>query len=63
MSFGFFIAAGSLFTGPGSKVFPELIRQTGILSAPEAIIALLMVFWLVRVLFTGWYKRVQAQFS
>lgn len=59
MSFGFFIAAGSLFTGPGSKVFPELIRQTGLLSAPEAIIAILMVYWLVRVLFTGWLTRVQ----
>ncbi len=50
--FGFFIAAGSLFTGPGSTVFPDAIRKSGILSGPELIILLLMVFWLARALFT-----------
>lgn len=56
MAFAFFIAAGSLFTGPGADAFPEPLRGSPILSAPEPIILLLMVFWLVRVLFTGWWK-------
>jgi len=52
MAFALFIAAGSLFTGPGAKAFPEMVRQSGILLAPEPIIILLMGFWLIRVLFT-----------
>ncbi len=56
MCFAFFIAAGSLFTGPGAKAFPEAIRQTGILSAPEPLILLVMLFWLIRVLFTKWWR-------
>lgn len=59
MCFALFIAAGSLFTGPGAKAFPEAIRQTGVLSAPEPVILALMAFWLVRVLFTGWHGKAQ----
>ena len=51
MCLGFFIAAGSAFTGPGAAVFPEAIRESGILSAPELIIISLMLFWLARTLF------------
>lgn len=50
MCLGFFIAAGSAFTGPGAKVFPEAVRNSGILSAPELIIFVLMLFWLARTL-------------
>lgn len=50
MCLGFFIAAGSAFTGPGAKAFPEAVRDSGVLSAPELIIFVLMVFWLVRTL-------------
>ncbi|NOX96205.1 MAG: hypothetical protein GXP04_14270 [Alphaproteobacteria bacterium] len=56
MCFAFFIAAGSLFTGPGAKAFPDAIRETGILSAPEPLILLVMLFWLIRVLFTKWWR-------
>lgn len=52
MSLGFFIAAGSLFTGPGASVFPESIRASGALSVPEPLILLLMLFWLVRIRWT-----------
>ncbi len=52
MCIGFFIAAGSAFTGPGADAFPEVIRDSGILSLPELIIIVLMLFWLVRILFT-----------
>ena len=55
MCLAFFIAAGSLFTGPGATVFSDEIRDTGILSIPEPLILLVMLFWLVRVLATNWY--------
>lgn len=51
MCIGFFIAAGSAFTGPGAKAFPEAVRNSGVLSAPELIIFVLMLFWLARTLF------------
>lgn len=50
MCIGFFIAAGSAFTGPGGKTFPEVVRDSGVLSLPELTIILLMLFWLCRVL-------------
>lgn len=50
MCFGFFIAAGSAFTGPGADAFPEAVRRSGILSLPELIIFALMLFWLARTL-------------
>ncbi len=55
MCLGFFIAAGSAFTGPGAVVFPDALRNSGILSIPEMTIALLMVFWAVKTLF--WPKK------
>ncbi len=51
MCLGFFIAAGSAFTGPGAGIFPQAVRDSGILSLPELTIILLMLFWLVRILF------------
>jgi hypothetical protein len=50
MCIGFFIAAGSAFTGPGAGIFPEAVRNSGILSLPELTIILLMLFWLFRIL-------------
>ncbi len=57
MLFAFFIAAGSLFTGPGANAFPQVLRESGVLSAPELIIFLLILFWLARVLFTNWFAK------
>lgn len=51
MCFGFFIAAGSAFTGPGAEAFPEALRESGLLSLPELVIFVLMLFWLARTLF------------
>jgi uncharacterized membrane protein YfcA len=51
MCIGFFIAAGSAFTGPGASIFPETVRNSGILSLPELTIIMLMLFWLFRILF------------
>ena len=50
MCLGFFIAAGSAFTGPGAAVFPEAIQNSGVLAAPELIIISLMLYWLARTL-------------
>ncbi len=51
MCIGFFIGAGSAFTGPGASIFPETVRNSGILSLPELTIILLMLLWLFRILF------------
>ncbi|MEN8875121.1 MAG: hypothetical protein ABF285_13770 [Pacificibacter sp.] len=50
MCIGFFIAAGSAFTGPGASAFPQAVRDSGLLSLPELTIVLLMLFWLWRTL-------------
>ncbi len=50
MCIGFFIAAGSAFTGPGASAFPEAVRNSGALSLPELVIILLMLFWLWKTL-------------
>ncbi|WP_187431829.1 hypothetical protein ROLI_014100 [Roseobacter fucihabitans] len=51
MCLGFFIAAGSAFTGPGASIYPQAVRDSGILSLPELTIILLMLFWLFRIIF------------
>lgn len=50
MCIGFFIAAGSAFTGPGAAAFPQAIQDSGLLSLPELTIFLLMLFWLWKTL-------------
>jgi len=57
MCFAYFIAAGSLFTGPGATAFPAAIRESGILDIPEPLILVVMLFWIVRVLATKWYGK------
>ena len=51
MGLAFFIAVGSAFTGPGASVFPEALRASGMLALPEAVTAVLILFWLVRTVF------------
>lgn len=60
MCFSYFIAAGSLFTGPGATAFPEAMRASGILDLPEPLILLLMLYWLGTTLITWRKKVVQA---
>lgn len=61
MCFALFLASISLFIGQ-SQVFPEPLRSSGLLPIPVLLVILLMFYWLVRVLFTQWYRRVQQQF-
>lgn len=60
MSLGFFIAAGSAFTGPGMKAFPLALQESGALMLPEFIIFVLMLFWLART-FMAKPKRASEQ--
>jgi len=46
MTFALFIAVGSLFTGPGASAFPEGVRGSPRLAAPELIVLALLFFWL-----------------
>lgn len=50
MCIGFFIAAGSAFTGPGASAFPKAVQDSGVLSLPELTIVVLMLFWLWKTL-------------
>ena len=60
MCFALLLAAISLFMGQ-AQVFPEPLRNSGLLPIPVLLVLLLMFYWLVRVLFTRWYRRVQQQ--
>jgi hypothetical protein len=56
MCLAMFIAVGSFFLGQ-MQVFPEPIRQMHILSVPVIVVPALMVYWLIRVLYTDWPKK------
>jgi len=50
MGFALHIAVGSLFTGPGSSEFPEPLRGSPVLAAPELLVLAAMAGWLVYAL-------------
>jgi uncharacterized membrane protein len=60
MCFALLLASISLFLGQ-AQVFPEPLRNSGLLPIPVLLVLFLMFYWLVRVLFTQWYRRVQQQ--
>jgi uncharacterized membrane protein len=60
MCFALLLASISLFLGQ-SQVFPEPLRSSGLLPIPVLLVLLLMFYWLARVLFTQWYRRVYQQ--
>ena len=62
MCFALFIASGSFFLGQ-AQVFPKPIRIFPLLAVPALLPLVLLVYWLVRVLFTQWYRRRAASFS
>src|SRR5206468_6433043 len=53
---GLYIAVMSFFLGQ-SQVFPYAVRRTGLLAVPGILVVVLLIFWLVRILFTNKYKR------
>ena len=58
MCFALWMAASSFFLGQ-AQLFPEPIRSSGILAVPVLVVMILMVYWLVRVLFTKWRPLAQ----
>ncbi len=61
MCFSLFIASGSFFLGQ-AKVIPKPIRIMPLLAIPALLPLVLLLYWLVRVLFTKWYRRRAASF-
>jgi hypothetical protein len=47
-----FIAVSSLFLGQ-PQLFPQAVRDSGLLAVPSVVVVILLVFWLVRVLSTS----------
>ena len=62
MCFSLFIASGSFFLGQ-AKVFPKPIRILPLLAIPALQPLVLLVYWLVRVRFTKWYRRRADSFN
>lgn len=58
MCVGLFIAAGSFFLGQ-QQVFPDYLRGSLWLFVPVFAPLLLMLFWLVRVRLTNWYRPAE----
>ena len=59
MSFALFVASGSFFLGQ-AKVIPQPIRIIPLLAIPALMPLVLMLYWLMRVLYTKWYRRLPA---
>lgn len=57
MCFGWFIATGSFFLGQ-QQVFPAWLRGSPALLVPALLPLALLVFWMIRVRFTGAYKKM-----
>lgn len=56
MCFSLFIASGSFFLGQ-AKVIPKPIRILPLLAIPALLPLVLLLYWLVRVRFTKWYRH------
>ena len=57
MCFGWFIATGSFFLGQ-QQVFPAWLRGSPVLLVPALLPLVLLIFWMIRVRFTGVYKKM-----
>jgi peptidoglycan/LPS O-acetylase OafA/YrhL len=57
MCFALLITTVSFFNGARSKVLPEMIRDTPLHDVPVIVVAISLIFWLSRVLFTNAYKH------
>src|SRR5688500_182689 len=56
MCFALFVASGSFFLGQ-AQVFPKSIRIYPLLAIPALLPLALLVYWLIRVRFSQWYRR------
>lgn len=58
MCSAFFITVLSFFLGK-QRLFPEVILKTHLNLVPILIVAVLMIYWLIRVRFANAYKKLQ----
>lgn len=56
MGFAFYIAAGSLLDGPGTRIFPEVLQGSRWLTAPVDIIGIAILVWVGIALFSTRFK-------
>lgn len=59
MCFALFMAAGSLFTGPGARLFPLDWRQSAWMSLPELLVLAAMLGGLIRLAVSRWLAGSQ----
>lgn len=57
MCLGLTMATGSAFTNGFPRLFPGPMHVTTFDFLPQFVPLILMVFWLIRVRFTGWYRK------
>lgn len=57
MCLGLTLAAGSAFTNGLPRLLPGQVHVTAIYFVPQLLVLGLLIFWLIRVRFTGWFKR------
>ena len=57
MCLGLTLAAGSAFTNGLPRLLPGPMHVTTIFFLPQFVPLALLVFWMVRVRFTGWFQR------
>jgi hypothetical protein len=61
MCFGLALAAGSAFTNGFPRLLPADVHvPLALLFAPQLAVLAVLVFWMLRVRFTGWYRRSAA---
>lgn len=56
MCLSMFIATGSFFLGQ-MHLFPQALQRIEIVSLPVLLVVILLIFWMIRVLFTDWYSK------
>jgi hypothetical protein len=56
MCLGLTMAAGSAFTNGLPRLFPSLYHVPLALFLPQLVPLTMLVFWMIRVRFTGWYR-------
>ncbi len=57
MCLGLTMAAGSAFTNGLPRLLPGPMHVTPIFFLPQFMPVALLIFWMIRVRFTGWFKR------
>ena len=62
MCFGLFVATGSFFLGQ-AEVFPKPVRIIPLLAVPALLPLVMLLYWMVRVLYTKWYRRAKDSFN